>query len=54
LVRELLTSLDDLPYKEIDRLWLEEAAQRAAQIDAGDVELVSADEVDRKAMALLR
>lgn len=54
LARELLDSLDELPPKELDRLWLEEASRRAAQIDAGDVELVSSEEVDRKARALLR
>lgn len=54
LVRELLDSLDELPPQELDRLWLEEASRRAAQIDAGEVELVSAEEVDRKARALLR
>jgi putative addiction module component (TIGR02574 family) len=54
LVRELLDSLDDLPSQEIDRLWLEEASQRAAQIDTGKVSLVPGDEVDRKARALLR
>jgi len=54
LARELLDSLDDLPPEEIDHLWLEEASRRAAQIDAGEVELVSGEEVDRKARALLR
>lgn len=48
---ELLDSLDDL---SPDRLWLEEAGRRAAQIDAGKVELVPSEEVDRKARALLR
>jgi len=54
LVRDLLDSLDELSAEEFDRLWLEEASQRAAQIDAGEVELISAEEVDRKARALLR
>ena len=54
LVRDLLESLDELSAEELDRLWLEEASQRAAQIDAGEVELISAEEVDRKARALLR
>src|ERR1035441_2132599 len=54
LVRELLDSLDDLPSQELDRLWLEEANRRATQLDAGKAELVSGDEVDRKARALLR
>jgi putative addiction module component (TIGR02574 family) len=54
LARELLESLDELQPQELDRVWLEEASRRAAQIDAGEVELVSAEEVDRKARALLR
>ncbi len=54
LARELLESLDELQPQELDRVWLEEANRRAAQIDAGEVELVSAEEVDRKASALLR
>ena len=54
LVRDLLDSLDELSAGELDRLWLEEASQRAAQIDTGEVDLISAEEVDRKARALLR
>jgi putative addiction module component (TIGR02574 family) len=54
LARDLLDSLDELAPQELDRLWLAEASRRAAQIDAGEVELVSAEEVDRKARALLR
>ncbi len=53
LAHDLLDSLDELSPEELDRLWLEEAGRRAAQIDAGEVELVSAEEVDRKAKALL-
>jgi putative addiction module component (TIGR02574 family) len=54
LVRELLDSLDDLPAQELDRLWSNEASRRAAQLDSGEVTLVSGEEVDRKARALLR
>ena len=54
VARELLDSLDGLPPHELDRLWLEEAQRRAAQIDAGEFELISGEEVDRKARALLR
>jgi putative addiction module component (TIGR02574 family) len=54
LARELLDSLEELPPEELDRLWVEEASRRAAQIDAGEVTLVPAEEVDRKARALLR
>jgi putative addiction module component (TIGR02574 family) len=54
LVRELLDSLDDLPAQELDRLWLTEASHRAAQLDSVEVTLVSGEEVNRKAQALLR
>jgi putative addiction module component (TIGR02574 family) len=54
LARELLDSLDRLPSQDIDRLWLEEASRRAAQLDAGEANLVPGDEADRKARALLR
>lgn len=54
LANELLESLDEIPPQELDRLWLEEANRRATQIDAGEVELVPGDEVERKARALLR
>lgn len=54
LATELLESLDELPRGDLDKVWLDEAARRAAQIDSGDVELISADEVDRKARELLR
>jgi hypothetical protein len=52
--REPLDSGDGLPVTEFDLLWLEQACLRAAQIDAGKVELISGEEVDRKARALLR
>jgi putative addiction module component (TIGR02574 family) len=54
LAQELLDSLDALPPQEVDRLWLEEASRRARQVDTGEVTLVAAGEVDRKARALLR
>ncbi len=54
LASELLESLDELPQQDADRLWLGEAARRAAQVDSGEVQLVFSDEVDRKARALLQ
>jgi len=54
LASELLESLDGLPQQDADRLWLEEAMRRAAQLDSGEVQLVNSDEVDRKARALLQ
>lgn len=48
LVEKLLASLNLPTQTEIDRLWTEEAEQRVAQIDRGDVELISGDEVFAK------
>jgi hypothetical protein len=54
LALELIESLEDLAQSEVERLWLEESARRASQIDAKTVELVSGDVVAREARALLK
>ncbi len=54
LAQKLLLSLDDLPAAEHAELWLAEADRRARQLDRGEVEPIPADEVRRKARALLR
>lgn len=54
LAQKLLLSLEDLPPAELDNLWLDEAERRAGDIDDGKVQLVPADEVARKARALLK
>jgi len=54
LAERLLDSLDAPSEEEISELWLEEEARRAREIDEGLVELVSSDEVERKARALLK
>ena len=54
LAQELLESLDSLTASEREQLWLDEAERRARQIDAGEVALVSGEEVARKARELLR
>ncbi len=54
LARELLSSLDDLPEDEIERLWVEEALRRDAEIDAGTARMIPADEVFAAARARLR
>jgi hypothetical protein len=54
LAQKLLESLDTLTDAEREKLWLDEAARRAAQLDSGDVELISGNEVAGKARALLR
>jgi putative addiction module component (TIGR02574 family) len=54
LAQKLILSLDDIPAKERDETWLKEAERRARQLDRGEVEPVAAEEVRRKARALLR
>ena len=54
LAAQLLSSLDALTETEIDALWLQEAANRAVQIDRGLSKLISAEEVQLQANALLK
>jgi putative addiction module component (TIGR02574 family) len=54
LAQRLLLSLDDMPAEEIEEAWLSEANRRARQLDRGEVQPIAADEVRRKAAALLR
>jgi len=54
LAHKLLESLDSLTDAEREQLWLDEAARRVAQIDAGEVELIPGEDVARKARALLK
>ncbi|MGZ4976629.1 MAG: addiction module protein [Methylobacter sp.] len=54
LAHKLLLSLDDMSEPEIEEAWLDEAECRAAEIDQGLVQLIPAEEVSRKARALLR
>ena len=51
LARELLDSLDELSDAEIEQLWLEEAAQRDRELDAGTVRALPAEEVLARAKA---
>lgn len=53
LARELLESLESLTDAELAQLWRDEALRRARQLDNGEVQLVSGEEVARKARALL-
>ena len=53
LARRLLESLAPLSEREADKLWLAEADQRARELDEGKVQLVSADEVERRIQARL-
>lgn len=54
LAHRLLLSLEEISEPEFDRLWGEESARRAAEVDAGLAQTVSGDEVAGKARALLR
>jgi len=54
LARRLLLSLDELSEDELVEVWLVEADRRARELDRGEVAAVPADEVRRKATALLR
>lgn len=54
LAQKLLLSLDSPSEREIAEDWLVEAQRRARELDEGIVEPVPAEEVRRKAQALLR
>ncbi len=54
LAHNLLLSLEDLTDAELSEAWFDEAERRAAEIDNGTVNLISAEEVSVKARALLR
>lgn len=54
LAHKLLLSLDDMTEPEVEEAWLDEADRRAAEIDQGLVQLIPAEEVSRKARALLK
>ncbi|MGH8520969.1 MAG: addiction module protein [Gammaproteobacteria bacterium] len=54
LVQRLLLSLEEISEPEFDRLWGEESARRAAELDAGKVQAIPGEEVAKKARALLR
>ncbi len=54
LAQKLLLSLDTLSEKELEQAWLIEADRRARELDRGDVQPISAEEVRQRARALLR
>ncbi len=54
LVERLLQSLDDLPEREAEALWLDVAERRAREIDEGKVQLVTPDELERRVQARLK
>ena len=54
LARMLLLSLDDPSEEELAQTWLSEADRRARELDCGEARSIPAEEVRRKARALLR
>jgi putative addiction module component (TIGR02574 family) len=54
LAQKLLLSLETLSEVELEEVWLIEADRRARELDLGEAEPISAEEVRRKARALLR
>lgn len=54
LARQLLESLDSLSEAELDDLWLNEAQRRAEQLDRGEADAVSGEEVAKKVRTLLK
>ena len=54
LARKLLLSLDSPSDEELAETWLSEAERRARELDRGEVRPVPAEEVRRRARALLR
>lgn len=54
LAEQLLSSLDVLSEAEVEQLWVQEAARRAAETDHAVTERIPADVVRREAQALLK
>ena len=54
LAERLLESLDDLPERDVEALWLGVAERRAKEIDDGSVELVTPEELERRVKARLK
>lgn len=54
LAQKLLLSLDVPTAEEIEQDWLVEARRRARELDEGIVQPIPAEEVRKKARALLR
>ena len=54
LAQKLLLSLDDPSEEDITQTWLSEAERRARELDRGEVQPISGEDVRRKARSLLR
>lgn len=53
LAEKLLASLDDSSDAEIKSLWLDEAESRSAEIDNGNVELISSEDAATEVREIL-
>ncbi len=54
LAQKLILSLDATSQEDLDEAWLLKAKHRAQELDDGIVQPIPAEEVRRKAQALLR
>ena len=54
LAQRLLESLEDLSEAEAEKLWLQEASRRAAEIDEGKVRLVKSEDLERRVRARIK
>lgn len=54
LAQKLLLSLDAPTMEEIEQDWLTEARRRARELDEGTVQPIPAEDVRKRAQALLR
>jgi len=53
LAETLLTSVDGFTSPEIEAAWMEEIARRMEEVEKGQAKLIPADEVHRKARAMV-
>ena len=54
LLHLLLDSLDTASESDTQEAWVAEASRRAAEIDSGQVTLVSSEQLEREVQALLK
>jgi len=54
LAHKLLESLDDVPQAEAEQFWAEAAVRRAREIDEGKVQMVSAEELEKRVGSKLK
>ena len=54
LAQRLISSLDPNADADVERLWLQEAERRLAELKSGKVQGIPADKVIRKARSALR